>query len=177
MIRKLILLGATLALITPSIAVQAAENGISNSTKHKVSSRKIMRTIRADRKYQVQKVNYNTSVFQEDSDRGGVLQLASSKALIVNQETGETLYAKNTDLPTPIASVTKLMTAMVMLDAHLPMDESLVVSEEDVDTLKGTGSRLRVGTQLTRAELLQLALMASENRAASALGRKIALTS
>src|SRR5690348_7080736 len=104
MIRKLILLGATLALITPSIAVQAAENGISNSTKHKVSSRKIMRTIRADRKYQVQKVNYNTSVFQEDSDRGGVLQLASSKALIVNQETGETLYAKNTDLPTPIAS-------------------------------------------------------------------------
>lgn len=171
MIRKLILLGATLALITPSIAVQAAENGISNSTKHKVSSRKIMRTIRADRKYQVQKVNYNTSVFQEDSDRGGVLQLASSKALIVNQETGETLYAKNTDLPTPIASVTKLMTAMVMLDAHLPMDESLVVSEEDVDTLKGTGSRLRVGTQLTRAELLQLALMASENRAASALGR------
>lgn len=171
MIRKLILLGATLAFMTPSIVVHAEADGVSSPSKHRVSSRKIIRTLRADRKYQVQKVNYAPSVFQDENDRSGVLQLASSKALIVNQETGETLYAKNTDLPTPIASVTKLMTAMVMLDARLPMDEPLVVSEDDVDTLKGTGSRLRVGTELTRAELLQLALMASENRAAAALGR------
>ena len=171
MIRKLIVLCTTLVFITPVVAVQAAENGISNSGKHRVSSRKIMRTLRADRKYQVQNVNYNTGVFQDDNDKSGVLQLASSKALIVNQETGEILYAKHTDLPTPIASVTKLMTAMVMLDARLPMDETLAVSDDDIDTLKGTGSRLRVGTQLTRAELLQLALMASENRAAAALGR------
>jgi len=81
------------------------------------------------------------------------------------------LFAKNTNLPTPIASVTKLMTAMVMLDAHLPMDDLLYISDEDVDYLKHTTSRLSVGTMLTRGELLQLALMASENRAASALGR------
>lgn len=99
------------------------------------------------------------------------LKLASAKALVINQLTGETVYAKNTGLPTPIASVTKLMTAMVMLDAHLPMDDLLYIADEDVDYLKGTSSRLSVGTTLTRGELLQLALMASENRAASALGR------
>ncbi|MDO9281393.1 MAG: D-alanyl-D-alanine endopeptidase [Methylotenera sp.] len=99
------------------------------------------------------------------------LKLASLKALVINQLTGETVYAKNTDLPTPIASVTKLMTAMVMLDAHLPMDDLLYITDEDVDYLKGTRSRLGVGTTLTRGELLQLALIASENRAASALGR------
>jgi D-alanyl-D-alanine endopeptidase (penicillin-binding protein 7) len=99
------------------------------------------------------------------------LKLASAKALVINQLTGEVLFAKNTNLPTPIASVTKLMTAMVMLDAHLPMDDLLYISDEDVDYLKHTTSRLSVGTMLTRGELLQLALMASENRAASALGR------
>ncbi len=99
------------------------------------------------------------------------LKLASAKALVINQLTGETVYAKNTGLPTPIASVTKLMTAMVMLDAHLPMDDLLYIADEDVDYLKGTSSRLAVGTTLTRGELLQLALMASENRAAAALGR------
>lgn len=175
MIRKLILLCAALTLIMPPIVADAATTSskkrISASGKHKVSSRKIIRTIRADRKYRVQNANYSRSVFQNDYDGSGVLQLASSKALIMNQETGEILYAKSTDLPTPIASVTKLMTAMVILDAHLPMEEYIAVSQADVDMLKGTGSRLRVGTELTRAELLQLALMASENRAASALGR------
>ena len=164
-----------LTLAMPSLTAEAVEQGsqkrISSVSKHKVSGRKIIRTLRADRKYQLQNVNYNRSIFQDNNEGGSILQLASSKALIVNQETGETLYAKSIDLPTPIASVTKLMTAMVMLDAHLPMDEYLAISEADVDMLKGTGSRLRLGTELTRAELLQLALMASENRAASALGR------
>jgi D-alanyl-D-alanine endopeptidase (penicillin-binding protein 7) len=172
---KLILLCIALTLAMPSLTAEAVEQGsqkrISTVSKHKVSGRKIIRTLRADRKYQLQNVNYNRSIFQDNNEGGSILQLASSKALIVNQETGETLYAKSIDLPTPIASVTKLMTAMVMLDAHLPMDEYLTVSEADVDMLKGTGSRLRLGTELTRAELLQLALMASENRAASALGR------
>ncbi len=99
------------------------------------------------------------------------LQLASSKALIVNQDTGETLYAKSTDTATPIASVTKLMTAMVLLDMHLPMDEQISVSDDDVDTLKNSTSRLRVGTTLPRSDMLQLALMSSENRAASAIAR------
>lgn len=175
MLRNLLLLSVALTFVMPSITVQAAEKKsqprIGTASKYKVSSRKIIRTIRADRKYQLQNVNYTRGVFQEDYDSSGLLRLASSKALIVNQETGETLYAKSTDIPTPIASVTKLMTAMVMLDAHLPMDEYITISEADVDMLKGTGSRLRIGTELTRAELLQLALMASENRAASALGR------
>lgn len=175
MIRKLMLLCAALTLIMPPIVADAATTSgkkrLSTASQQKVSGRKIIRTIRADHKYRVQNANYHRSVFQDDYDGSGILQLASSKALIVNQETGETLYAKSTDLPTPIASVTKLMTAMVMLDAHLPMEEYIAVAQADVDMLKGTGSRLRVGTELTRAELLQLALMASENRAASALGR------
>jgi D-alanyl-D-alanine endopeptidase (penicillin-binding protein 7) len=109
--------------------------------------------------------------YVDSYDGSSPLRLASAKALVVNQLTGETIFAKNTDLPAPIASVTKLMTAMVMLDANLPMDELLTISNEDVDYLKHTHSRLSVGTELTRGELLQLALMASENRAASALGR------
>ena len=104
-------------------------------------------------------------------DGSGPLHLASSKVLVINQLTGETIYAKNTSQSTPIASVTKLMTAMVMLDAHLPMDDLLYIADEDVDYLKGTHSRLSVGTSLTRGEMLQLALMASENRAAAALAR------
>ncbi|MGB2833929.1 MAG: D-alanyl-D-alanine endopeptidase [Methylotenera sp.] len=102
-------------------------------------------------------------------DGSGSLQLASAKALVINQYTGEVIYAKNTQESTPIASVTKLMTAMVVLDAKLPMDEVLYISDADIDYLKGTRSRLGVGTALTRAELLRLALMSSENRAASAL--------
>lgn len=140
-------------------------------TKRTVSGRKIIRTLRADRKYAIKTVQPSSqSVFQDDSSVGTELRLASSKALILNQETGEVLYAKSTDQPTPIASVTKLMTAMVVLDAHQPLDEPITISEADVDTLKGSGSRLRVGTTLTRGEMLQLALMSSENRAASALG-------
>lgn len=99
------------------------------------------------------------------------LQLSSTKAMVYNQLTGEVMYGKNTNKVTPIASVTKLMTAMVMLDAHLPMDQLVTISQDDIDYLKGTRSRLSVGTSLTRGELLQLALMASENRAASALAR------
>lgn len=104
-------------------------------------------------------------------DGSGTLELASSKALVINQLTGETIYAKNTNVVTPIASVTKLMTAMVTLDAHLPMDDILFIGEDDVDYLRGTSSRLTVGSALSRAELMQLALMSSENRAAAALGR------
>lgn len=112
----------------------------------------------------------NGMVYANAYDGSSPLRLASSKALVINQLTGETIYAKNTSQLTPIASVTKLMTAMVMLDAHLAMDELLVISDQDVDYLKGTHSKLSVGTTLTRGELLQLALMSSENRAASALG-------
>ncbi len=137
------------------------------------SSKRIKVSIRKHRAaaHRVYADSQNFDSFAKVGYTSGVLQIASSKALIVNQDTGETIFAKGTNVLTPIASVTKLMTAMVMLDAKLPMNEVLTVTDEDVDYLKGSSSRLPVGTRLSRLEMLQLALMASENRAASALGR------
>lgn len=100
-----------------------------------------------------------------------VPKLRSAIALIYDESTHRPLYSKNSDTVAPIASITKLMTAMVVLDAQLPLDERISVDVADMDRLKGTHSRLRVGTTFTRSELLKLALMASENRAASALAR------
>ncbi|HMV70873.1 MAG TPA: D-alanyl-D-alanine endopeptidase [Pseudomonadales bacterium] len=99
------------------------------------------------------------------------LHLESDKAVVFDARTGQILYAKNAERRAPIASITKLMTAMVVLDAKLPMDEMLTISKDDIDRLKGTYSRLQIGTRQSRAEMLRLALMSSENRAASALGR------
>jgi D-alanyl-D-alanine endopeptidase (penicillin-binding protein 7) len=99
------------------------------------------------------------------------LDLKSSVALVMDQDTNEVLVSKNPDAVLPIASITKLMTALVVTEANLPLDETLTISQEDVDTEKGSRSRLRVGTQLTREEMLHLALMSSENRAAHSLGR------
>ena len=101
----------------------------------------------------------------------GKLRLASASALVIDQSSGAMLYAKNIGTRQPIASITKLMTAMVVLDGHQPLDEKVSVTEDDVDHLKFSTSRLTVGSVLTRFELLQLALMSSENRAASALAR------
>ena len=92
-------------------------------------------------------------------------------ALVVDQDTNEVVFAKNSDAVLPIASLTKLMTALVVTEAKLPMDEVLTVTMDDVDMLKHSSSRLPVGSSLTRGELLHLALMSSENRAAHALGR------
>jgi len=97
--------------------------------------------------------------------------LRSSSALVLDADTGEVVIDKNADTVTPIASITKLMTAMVVLDRNLDLDQRIVLSRDDIDSLKGTRSRLRPGNVLTRRELLLLALMASENRAAAALGR------
>jgi serine-type D-Ala-D-Ala endopeptidase (penicillin-binding protein 7) len=99
------------------------------------------------------------------------LDVRSSAALVVEQGEGRTLFAKNVDAVVPIASITKLMTAMIVLDARLDLREAVAISEDDVDMVKHTRSRLKVGTVLTRDDLLRLALMASENRAAAALAR------
>jgi D-alanyl-D-alanine endopeptidase (penicillin-binding protein 7) len=99
------------------------------------------------------------------------LALKSSVALVLDQDTNEVLFSKNEKAVLPIASITKLMTGVLISEAHLPMDETITITQADVDTEKGSSSRLSVGTELTRAELLHLALMASENRAAHALGR------
>ena len=97
--------------------------------------------------------------------------LASQSVLIQDASSGETLFSRNAAMVTPIASITKLMTAMVVLDRGLGMNQRVVISEEDMDSLKFTRSRLRPGATLTREELILLALMSSENRAATALGR------
>ncbi|MGB5493151.1 MAG: serine hydrolase [Sedimenticolaceae bacterium] len=98
------------------------------------------------------------------------LKLRSKAALIVDRY-GNSLYERDADKAVPIASVTKLMTAMVILDAELPLDEKIEIVKADRDLLRLTGSRLRVGATLSRGDLLTLALMSSENRAAAALGR------
>ena len=99
------------------------------------------------------------------------LDLKSSVALVVDKETDQVLFSKNSEAVLPIASITKLMTALVVVEAGLPLDEPLTISQADVDTEKGSSSRLQVGTTLTREQMLHLALMSSENRAAHALGR------
>lgn len=99
------------------------------------------------------------------------LSLESAVALVLDQRSGEILFEKNSRAVLPIASISKLMTAVVVLEAALPMNEMLEISAADVDTERNTTSRLRTGTRLSRGELLHLALMSSENRAAHALGR------
>ncbi|MEK7346489.1 MAG: serine hydrolase [Pseudomonadota bacterium] len=99
------------------------------------------------------------------------LDLRSSVALVIDQDTREVLFRKNDHAVLPIASLTKLMTGLVISDARLPMSEMIAITQADVDTEKGSSSRLAVGTVLSRGDLLHLALMSSENRAAHALGR------
>lgn len=99
------------------------------------------------------------------------LDLRSSVALVIDQDTHEVLLRKNDQAVLPIASLTKLMTGLLVAEAHLPLSEMITITQADVDTEKGSSSRLAVGTTLSRGELLHLALMSSENRAAHALGR------
>lgn len=98
-------------------------------------------------------------------------KLHSAAVLVKDQSSGEFLMAKQADVAMPIASITKLMTAMVILDARLDMEEILTIQEADKDTLRNSHSHLPVGTRLSRREALLVSLMASENRAARALGR------
>ena len=98
-------------------------------------------------------------------------RLYSYSALAVDANNGEILVSKNPHTKLPIASISKLMTAMVLLDSEANLDEYVTITSDDIDTLKNTGSRLQVGMQLRRRDLLLLALMSSENRAAHSLGR------
>jgi D-alanyl-D-alanine endopeptidase (penicillin-binding protein 7) len=104
-------------------------------------------------------------------DTSDALRLRSSVALVVDQDSNQVLLNKNDQAVLPIASLTKLMTGLLVSEAKLPLDQPVTITPEDVDTEKRSRSRLAVGTTLTRGELLHLALMSSENRAAHALGR------
>jgi serine-type D-Ala-D-Ala endopeptidase (penicillin-binding protein 7) len=137
----------------------------------KVSTRK---TVRIPAKQRVAAVIPAKPSFGQLAGLHGVqdeLDLKSSVALVVDQDTNEVLFSKNESAVLPIASITKLMTGVVVSEAHLPLDETITITQADVDTEKGSRSRLGVGTELSRGELLHLALMSSENRAAHALGR------
>ena len=103
--------------------------------------------------------------------KSGALNLKSTSALVVEQGGQRVLYAKNVETVVPIASITKLMTALVVVESGLPLDERIAISTEDKDGIKGTRSRLKPGAELARGDLLRLALMSSENRAAAALAR------
>ena len=96
-------------------------------------------------------------------------QIASGSGLVVDLQTNQVLYSSNPDRVAPIASVTKLMTAVVTLDAKLPMDQQLPVIIRDVPEMQGVYSRVRIGSEISRQDMLQLALMSSENRAAASL--------
>lgn len=104
-------------------------------------------------------------------DFASMPELSANSVLVFDQASGQPLLAKNATLQTPIASITKLMTAMLVIGAEQPLDESITITSEDRDTLRGTGSRLAIGARYTRGQLLHLALIASDNRAANALGR------
>jgi D-alanyl-D-alanine endopeptidase (penicillin-binding protein 7) len=144
-----------LLLLGQSLSVSAAEIGVVATPKID-----IVATPKQDEEL-------TTEVFKLTS----APKLQSAIVLIYDEQGKRPLYTKNAENIAPIASITKLMTAMVVLDANLPMDEKITISSDDADHLKGTRSRMRPGSTLTRGELLKLALMASENRAAAALAR------
>ncbi len=177
--KKIVLVYMAIALVASPIELLAAskksQKRISTSqknysSKHRISSRHKKNTQKVSLRLRHAQALAAQRAIEESYDGSGMLQLASSKALVIHQTTGEIIYAKNTGLATPIASITKLMTAMVTLDAGQSFDEMIYVSDQDVDYVKGTSSRLSIGAGLSRGDMLQLALMASENRAASAIG-------
>jgi len=101
----------------------------------------------------------------------GKPQIKSASVLVMDESDATVLYSKQSQKVMPVASITKLMTALVVLDGKQPLDEVVTILPADRDRTKASASRLAVGTKLTRAELLHLALMSSENRAAQAVGR------
>ncbi|MBC8022744.1 MAG: D-alanyl-D-alanine endopeptidase [Burkholderiales bacterium] len=121
----------------------------------------------ADKAQKPRAAKVTTADFTKDGDPN----VLSSGVLVFDPKTGQTLFSRNADQVSPIASITKIMTAMVVLDAKLAMEEPIEITLDDIDLLKNTKSRLPIGSHFRRDDLLRLALMASDNRAASALGR------
>lgn len=165
------------ALTIVSLTCGYAQAETSTAKKKPVAAKKSTAAKASSSKVAARKSNIKQASIQRDRIVGDLplsaasLGLHSSAVVVLDQVSGSVLYEKNSSAVVPIASITKLMTAMVSLDAQPDLYEVMTISGDDVDTLKGTRSRLKVGTQLTREEMLRLALMSSENRAASALGR------
>lgn len=178
--RLFILLGLTVFLaafsIPPAEAAQTKRQVVKKAKNPSVAKRRVTKTVVSSKRRSAPRQNVvaarssfgHIAGLQSSPD---ALDLKSSVALVIDQDTSEVLFSKNDKAVLPIASLTKLMTGLIISEAHLPMDEVITISQADVDTEKGSRSRLRVGTELSRGELLHLALMSSENRAAHALGR------
>lgn len=164
---------AQAASATPASSRPAAKSGV--ATKPGVAAKRVTRKAASKAisgaKHKAVKRKRRSARNAARVDAIDDLTLRSNSVLVVDQDNGELVAIKNADTVMPIASLTKLMTALVVLDARLPLDEVLEIGPEDVDTERHTHSRLSVGTQLRRDEMLLLALMSSENRAAMALGR------
>jgi D-alanyl-D-alanine endopeptidase (penicillin-binding protein 7) len=170
LIKKIVTLGAVavLAAVTFGLPATASAASAKSAKKKPAATSKQVRAKRVARIVPERPSFGQIAGLRATDD---ALDLKSSVAFVMDQDTNEVLVSKNPNAVLPIASITKLMTAMVVVDAGLPLGEMLTVTQDDVDTEKGSRSRLRVGTQLSREEMLHLALMASENRAAHALGR------
>ena len=124
-------------------------------------------SVAADKAHKARAAKVTAADFTKDGDPN----VMSTGVIVFDPKSGQTLFAKNAEQVSPIASITKLMTAMVVLDAKQALDEPIEITTEDIDLLKGTRSRLPIGAHFRRDDLMRLALMASDNRAASALGR------
>ncbi len=150
----------------------ASQPATAATTKKKVvASKKVENRSIAKKTQKPGKSTARRAAADNDDGAGTIDNIKSSAVAVIDQSTGDVLYEKNASAVVPIASITKLMTAMVALDVQPSLAETLTIGEADVDTIKGTHSRLTVGTHLTREEMLRLALMSSENRAAAALSR------
>jgi len=164
-------IAALVAALAPTAADAATRRG--HAKKVHVVKKRVVRSFAAQRPRSVV-MKAEAPSYGQLAGLGSAqdqLGLKANVALVVDQDTNEVLFSKNDSAVLPIASITKLMTGLLVSEAKLPMDEMITISQDDVDTEKFTGSRLRVGTMLTRGELLHIALMSSENRAAHALGR------
>ncbi|MCP5280270.1 MAG: serine hydrolase [Rhodoferax sp.] len=185
--RLLVFFAVSMALLVPASHAATSKTAVAKTTKSVKNVKNIKKTTvtkRVKSKRPVAAVARKTTLAaprvpapQSYGEIAGLhqksdaLDLKSSVAYVIDQDTREVLLRKNDQAVLPIASLTKLMTGLIINEANLPMDEMITITQDDVDTEKGSSSRLRVGTVLSRGELMHLALMSSENRAAHALGR------
>jgi serine-type D-Ala-D-Ala endopeptidase (penicillin-binding protein 7) len=167
--RKLMLLLASLTMSLAPLPSAAAKAEAQGSKQKQAVSKKAV-PAKSARKSAAAK-HHGSVRHVSVSDDPTRLAIESSAAVVIDQSSGRVLVEKHPDAVVPIASITKLMTAMVVLDARLDLDEVIAITSADIDDLKGTRSRLPVGTTMTRETAMLLALMSSENRAANALGR------
>lgn len=179
-IGKNLLIGLALCAFVAFSSASAAENRVQGTNASKPAKASAVAKARAGKKVVVVKRRAAVAAAPRKPSFGQLaglhstqdaLELRSSVALVIDQNTNEVLFNKNADAVLPIASLTKLMTGLVISQANLAMDEQITITQADVTNEKGRRSRLKVGTVLSRTELLHLALMSSENRAAHALAR------